>query len=159
MRNEYKLCLFAGAFLVAVTIVYYVWSLESTGTTLLVFSVCAYLLLASYFYLQWKRRHGIDRPEDRLDADQSDGAGEVGFFPASSMWPAGMGLGAASIGVAMIYGSWYWLIAGILMGGSIIGFAVEAEAWDPGPDDPGTAHPDPSVPVSTVESRVADAEG
>ncbi len=159
MRFEYKLTAGAGAFLVLIAVIYYFWSREATGTALLIFSFCAYLLLGSYLYLQWRRRDGHERPEDRIDATQADGAGEVGFFPAASMWPAGMGVAAVFIGVAMIYGSWYWLIAGILMIGAIIGFVVEAEAWDEGPDDPGTSHPDPQVPASTRESRATDAAG
>ena len=157
MRFEYKLTGGAGGFLILVAIIYWFWSRESTGTALLIFSFCAYLLLAAYLYLQWRRREGHERPEDRVDATQADGAGEIGFFPAASMWPAGMGVGAVFMGVAMIYGSWYWLIGGILMFGAIIGFVVEAEAWDPGPDDPGTAHPDADVPASTVATRAEDA--
>ncbi len=128
MRFEYKTMGGAALFLGVVDIIYWFWSRESTGTALLIFSFAAYALIGSFLLLQWRRREGIDRPEDRTDATQADGAGEVGFFPAASIWPAGVGLGAIFAGVALIFGTWYWVIAGILLIGGIIGFAVEAEA-------------------------------
>jgi hypothetical protein len=57
------------------------------------------------------------------------------------------------MGFAMIYGSWYWLIGGILLFGAIAGFVVEAEAREEGPDDPASGHPDPAAPASTLASR------
>jgi hypothetical protein len=128
MRVEYKCCLGAAVFLAFVAILYGFWSRESTGTALLIFSMSAYGLIAGYLFMQWRRREGIDRPEDRPDATQADGAGEVGFFPAASIWPAGIGLGAIFVAIALIYGTWYWLIAGLLIFGGITGFVVEAEA-------------------------------
>jgi hypothetical protein len=137
MKVEAKTCLGAAIFLGVVAVIYWFWSREPAGTACLVFGLAAYAMIAGFLYLQWTRRHGVGRPEDREDATQADGAGEVGFFPAASIWPAGMGLGAIFIGLALVWGDWYWPIAGILMLGSIIGFTVEAEARDEGPDDPG----------------------
>jgi hypothetical protein len=158
MRNEYKTMVGGSVFLLIVAVIYLFWSHESTGSALLIFGMCAYGLIGGYLYLQWRRRKGIGRPEDREDATQADGAGEVGFFPAASMWPAGMGVGAVFMGVAMIYGSWYWLIGGVLMFGAIAGFVVESEAREEGPDDPGSEHATTGVPATTVESRTADLD-
>jgi hypothetical protein len=88
----------------------------------------AYGLLGVFLLMQWKRRHNIPRPEDDPDGTYEEAAGEIGFFPAASIWPAGIGLGAIFVGVALIYGNWYWVIALPLIIGSIIGFSVEAEA-------------------------------
>ena len=150
MRHEYRLSLGAALFLGLVALIYWIWSREDTGTALLIFSLAAYALIAGWLYLQWRRREGIDRPEDRADATQADGAGEVGFFPAASMWPAGMGLGAVVLGMALVFGSWYYAIGGALLLGSIFGFVVEAEAREEGPDVPGTfeAH-QPAAVVAT----------
>ena len=156
MKNETKVALGSSAFLIFIFIVYLAWSREATGSACLLFGGLAYGLLGSYTLLQVYKRHGIPRPEDNFEATQADGAGEVGFFPAASMWPAGIGLGAISFGVAMIYGSWYWLIGGLLLFGAIIGFAVEGDHREPGPDDPGTTHPSADVPPSTPEERAED---
>ncbi len=137
MRIELRVCLGAGLFLGVVAIIYWFLSNEDTGTTCLLFGFCAYTLIGAYLILQWRRRHGIPRPEDRDDAEMSDGAGEVGFFPAASIWPAGMGVGAVFLGIGLIYGVWYLFIGGVFLLGSIAGFVVEAEAREEGPDDPG----------------------
>lgn len=128
MRMEYKAMLGASVFLATIGLIYGLWSLEATGTVLLAFSCVAYLLCACYLFMQWRRRQGLDRPEDRTDAVPSDGAGEIGFFPAASIWPAAIGIGGIFMGIALIYGTWYWIIAGVFIFGGVIGFTVEAEA-------------------------------
>lgn len=140
MKVEWRTTLGAAVFLGAACAVYYFWSTESTGSVLLLFGAAAYLMLAGYLILQWTRRDRIPRPEDAEDGNYADTAGEhLGFFPAASIWPAGMGLGATFIGIALIFGTWYWLVGLTLLIGAIIGFAVESEA----PDDP---------PVDAVEA-------
>jgi hypothetical protein len=128
MKFEWRTTAGAAVFLAAITAVYWFWSKEDAGSVLLLFGAAAYLLLFSYLCLQWRRRRGIPRAEDRVDAEQADGAGVVGYFPSASIWPAGLGLGATVVGVALIYGSWYWVLGLPLMFGSIIGFAFEADA-------------------------------
>jgi len=137
MKFEYKVCFGAAIFLAGTGILYYLWSGEWAGTVCLIFGCIGYGMIACFFVLQWLRRHRIPRPEDREDAEQADGAGEIGFFPSASIWPAGMGLGGIFIGLGLIFGTWYLAIGGILLLGSVIGFVVEAEAREEGPDDPG----------------------
>lgn len=159
MKLEYRLSLGAALFLGIVGCIYWFWSREQTGTACLVFGFCAYALMGSYFFLQWKRRKGIPRPEDRDDATMEDGAGEIGFFPAASMWPPAMGVGAVFLAVGLVYGVWYLGIGGILLFGALIGFVVEAEARQEGPAEPGhpvTAHPDREV--ARTEGSVPPSE-
>jgi hypothetical protein len=58
----------------------------------------------------WIISRRIDpRPEDRSDAEMSDGAGEVGFFSPGSYWPFGVALSGAVAGLGLVY--WEpWLI-------------------------------------------------
>jgi hypothetical protein len=128
MKAEYRLAFGTALFLVIITVVYFVWSGEYTGTAMLGFGGAAYALLFGYLFLQARRRHHIPRVEDRLEASQEEGAGEIGYFPAASIWPVGMGLGAVLLAVGSAYGVWYWIFGGILLVGAIIGFATEAEA-------------------------------
>jgi Cytochrome c oxidase subunit IV len=100
---------------------------EYAGVTMLLFGFAAYGLLFGYLYLQYKRRKGIPRPEDRFDAVQADGAGKVGYFPAASIWPAGMGLGMIFGAAGAVWGLWYPIIGAILFFGSAIGWVVEAD--------------------------------
>ena len=128
MKIEYRLMLGVTIFLGGVAAIYWFTSLEDSGTVMLIFGGAAYGILSAYLLLQYLRRHRIPRAEDRDDATQADGAGEVGFFPNASIWPAGMGLGFVLIGVGLVFGAWYWVMGLILVLGAIIGFSVEADA-------------------------------
>ncbi|MHB1928796.1 MAG: aa3-type cytochrome oxidase subunit IV [Acidimicrobiales bacterium] len=152
MRLEMRTCFGAALFLGVTCAIYWFLSNEDTGTACLLFSFGAYALIGGYLLLQWRRRKGIPRPEDQDDADMSDGAGEVGFFPSASVWPAGIGLGAIMLAVGLIYGTWYIALGLILVFGSVIGFVVEAEAREEGPDDPGMpiAPGDASPPITST---------
>ena len=136
MKFEWKTILGASLFLGVICAIYWFWSTEDTGTALLLFGFAAYALLGGFLVLQWRRRKGIPRAEDKEDGSYAETAGEhLGFFPAASIWPAGLGLGAIFAGIALIWGTWYWVIALPLMMGAIMGWSVEAEAPEDVPDN------------------------
>ncbi len=134
MKVEWRTVLGASVFLGATALLY--WALvyahghptEAAGITALVFSFAAYFMLFGYLVLQYIKRRRIPRPEDRFDATQADGAGEVGWFPAASIWPAGMGLGMVIGAVGAVWGVWYLIVGGIIFVGAVIGFVAEVEA-------------------------------
>ncbi|MGH9121291.1 MAG: aa3-type cytochrome oxidase subunit IV [Acidimicrobiales bacterium] len=128
MKKEWHVVLGAATFLGGLFFLYWFTAYEDAGAVMLIFGMSAYALLGSYLLLQWQKRKRVPRPEDRTDALPSDGAGEIAFFPNASIWPAGIGLGAIFFAIAMIFGTWYWLVGGIIFIGSIIGFTVEAES-------------------------------
>jgi hypothetical protein len=128
VKHEWHLALGTAVFLGVVAIIYYAWSGETSGSVLLLFGAFAYGLMFAYIVLQWFRRKKLPRAEDRIDANPEDGAGEIGFFPGNSMWPAAMGISAISLAIGLAFGKWFWVIGGILLVGAIIGFAVEAES-------------------------------
>jgi hypothetical protein len=103
----------------AFAISYAVWTyiegtgVEVIGTTALVLSGGLALIIGSYFAFVARR---IDpRPEDRLDADIAEGAGELGFFSPGSYWPIGIALTATVAGLGLAF-SEYWLLAGGIVG-------------------------------------------
>ena len=114
MRTEFRLfALLAGLFL-AFAISYGIWTwvedgrVEVAGTTALVLSGAFALIVGSYFWFVSRR---IDaRPEDRLDADIAEGAGELGFFSPGSYWPIGIAFAAMVAGLGLAF-SEYWLLA------------------------------------------------
>lgn len=152
MKVEWRTILGASLFLGATgalywVLVYYHGSpTESAGVVALVFSFAAYFMLFAYLLLQYVRRRKIPRPEDRFDAEQADGAGVVGYFPSASIWPAGMGLGAAFGAAALVWGLWYLIIGLIIFFGAVIGYVVESEE-------------ETDVPESEAEEDVAAAAG
>lgn len=128
MKREWQLSLGTSLFLGIIGLIYWLWSGETSGTVMLVFGFCAYMLLFGFMFLVWLRRDRLPRVEDREDANPEDGAGEIAFFPGNSIWPVAMGLGAISMAIGLAFGKWFWAIGLILLLGTIIGFAVEAES-------------------------------
>jgi Cytochrome c oxidase subunit IV len=119
MRTEFRLfALLAGLFF-AFAVMYGVWTwiederVEVAGTTALVLTGGLSLIVGSYFWFVSRR---IDpRPEDRLDADIAEGAGELGFFSPGSYWPFGLAFAAMIAGLGLAF-SEYWLLALGLIG-------------------------------------------
>ena len=101
-------------FLVLVTPAYWLIAGDPTGTAAL--TMTALLALLVTFYLGFHARRMAPRPEDRLDAEIADGAGELGFFPPYSWWPLWCGLTLATIVYATAYGAWWLLIIGVVLG-------------------------------------------
>lgn len=94
-------------FCIATSVVYGVWAKEPVGVVGLALTGGLCLIVGGYFWFVSRR---IDpRPEDRKDADISEGAGELGFFSPGSYWPFGIAASAAltAIGIAFFYP---WLI-------------------------------------------------
>src|SRR5580698_7061681 len=149
MKVEWRTVLGASVFLVITAVVYWVLknnAVDDSGVAMLLFGFAAYGMLFGYLYLQYFRRKRIPRPEDRFDATNADGEGEVGYFPSASMWPAGMGLGMIFGVIGLIYGLWYLIIGGLLFFGAVIGWMTEAEAAT-------------EVPLTADEEDVATASG
>jgi hypothetical protein len=74
---------------------------EPVGTVSLILTGGLAFLAGSY--LQFVSRRIEPRPEDREDAEVSDGAGELGFFSPGSYWPIGLAGAAALTGVALAF--------------------------------------------------------
>ena len=149
MKVEWRTILGASIFLGATGVVYVALKnhpTETAGVTMLVFGFAAYGMLFGYLLLQYIRRDRIPRPEDRFDATQADGEGEVGYFPSASIWPAGMGLGLIFGVVGLIYGFWYLIPGVMLFFGAVIGWIVESES-------------EVDVPDTAAEEEVALAAG
>jgi len=107
MRTEFRLFAVLCGLFVAFATMYGIWTwvedgrVEVAGVTALVLTAGLSLIVGSYFWFVSRR---IDpRPEDRLDADIAEGAGELGFFSPGSYWPIGMAATAALGAVALAF--------------------------------------------------------
>ncbi|HET9516792.1 MAG TPA: cytochrome c oxidase subunit 4 [Actinoplanes sp.] len=119
MKTEYKIFLGVAAFLFGCAIVYGFWTRGETGHVEWIGVVAlslSGLLCAMCGGFFWFVANRIDlRPEDRPDAEISEGAGEVGFFSPGSYWPFGLALASAIAALGLVF--WMpWLIAtGLVM--------------------------------------------
>jgi len=81
-------------------------------------------------YLWFTARRVGPRPEDRVDAEIHEGAGEQGMFSPWSWWPLVLGLGAASGFMGLAVGWWIVFIAIGLTTVAIIGWVYEYSRGD-----------------------------
>jgi hypothetical protein len=119
VKTEYKIFGGVAAFLFSTAIVYGLWTrgqtghLEWIGTVALVLSGLLCSMCGGFFWFVSRR---IDpRPEDRLDGEMADGAGEIGFFSPGSYWPFGLALAAAVAGLGLVFLMWWLIALGLIM--------------------------------------------
>jgi uncharacterized iron-regulated membrane protein len=77
------------------------------------------------YYLWWSRRMA-PRPSDDPKASLDDGAGVVGAFPGSSIWPFVLGLGATFVGLALVFGAWTLAVGLFLAIAALVGVVYES---------------------------------
>jgi hypothetical protein len=108
-------------FFVLVTPAYWFIAGDPTGTAALVMTTLLAALVA--FYLGFHASRMEPRPEDRLDGEIADGAGELGFFPPYSWWPLWCALTLAVIVYGLAMGAWWLAIIGVGLG------AIALSGW------------------------------
>ncbi|HET9092726.1 MAG TPA: cytochrome c oxidase subunit 4 [Acidimicrobiales bacterium] len=124
MKAEGLVLLVIGAFFAVVALVYWFWSGETSGTAMLTGAFLLGLLPGSYYF--WWSRRMRPRPEDDPHAEREEGAGVVGAFPSSSIWPFVLGLSAASVGLALVFGFWTAIVGFVVAVAAVIGVIRES---------------------------------
>lgn len=130
MKAQYRILLVMAAYFAVATGAYAYWSLSYFDGELEVIGTAAMALLAIMsvfiaFYLNMNDRRTATLPEDRLDGEIADDAGEVGFFSPWSWWPFMLGISGALTFASLAVGWWLFFIAlpiGIV---SVAGFVFE----------------------------------
>lgn len=124
MKAEATVLLIIGAFFGVVAIIYWFWSYETAGTAMLVGTFLLGMLPGGY-YLWWSRRMK-PRPEDDPHAEREEGAGVVAAFPSSSVWPFVLGIAAASVALALVFGFWSAIVGFVVAVGAVLGIIRES---------------------------------
>jgi hypothetical protein len=124
MKFSWRLFLGIGLFYALITVVYTELSKEIVGSLALLLSTLLAILLGFYFWFIDRRTAGF-LPEDDLDGEISDRAGELGFFSPHSWWPLPLGFFMTLAGLGVLLGWWLTIIAvaGLLI--SIYGFVMQ----------------------------------
>ncbi|MCW2606466.1 MAG: hypothetical protein JWO60_1159 [Frankiales bacterium] len=123
MKVEGFLFGFYALFFIPVTIVYWVLSGDPTGTTALVLTFGLSAMVGYYLWFTARRMEA--RPEDRPDAEVSEGEGEIGFFSPHSWWPIALAASFSIVGLGLVFGVWIGLIGVGFLLISVFGFLFE----------------------------------
>lgn len=126
MRVNYRLFLGLAAFYVLVTFVYAYIGGEPVGVACLALSSLLALMVGYYLWFT-DRRIGATLPEDNLNGQIADSAGELGFYSPHSWWPLPVAASMFAAGLGLIIGWWLTLLAIGALVMSIIGFVTEYE--------------------------------
>lgn len=108
MKVETWIFAICAIFYAVVSPAYWLITEDWTGTTALIMTM--FLALMVTLYLGYHAKHMEPRPEDRLDAEIADGAGELGFFPPYSWWPLWCAMCLATMVLGVIFGWWLFII-------------------------------------------------
>ena len=124
MKTEAHVLLFIAIFFGLVSAMYWFWSYETSGTAMLIGSSLLGLVPGTY-YLWWSRRMK-PRPEDLKEATMEDGAGVIGTFPSTSVWPFVLGLSASLVGLSLVFGFWTAIVGFVLAIAAVVGVILES---------------------------------
>ena len=124
MKNESYVLLFVGFFFGCVGLAYWFLSYEDAGSVM-PFGTFLLGTLPGFYYLWWARRMK-PRPEDDPNASVEDGAGVIGAFPGSSIWPFVLGFGATFVGLALVFGAWTLGVGLFLAVAALVGVIYES---------------------------------
>ncbi len=123
MKVEGWLFSLIAVFLIPVTALYWYWSKDPTGTTVLIltFGLC---FLIGFYLLKTAGR--IDpRPEDDPEAHIADAAGDLGFFSPYSWWPLVVAASCAMAFLGIVFGWWLFVLSIPFAAFAVMGFVFE----------------------------------
>ena len=126
MKTNWVLFTGIGLFYSLMAAIYWIIGGEPVGIACLILSSALAYMVGFYVWFT-QRKIGEILPEDNLDAEISDGAGELGFYSPHSWWPLPVAAFAVLAGLGLIIGWWLTAIAagGLII--SIVGFVTEYE--------------------------------
>jgi hypothetical protein len=126
MKTNWVLFNGIGVFYSIMAAIYWVIGGEPVGIACLILSAALAYMVGFYVWFTQKKI-GTVLPEDNLEAEIADGAGELGFYSPHSWWPLPVAACTIFAGLGLIIGWWLTAIAvgGLIL--SIIGFITEYE--------------------------------
>ncbi|MBD0837123.1 MULTISPECIES: cytochrome c oxidase subunit 4 [unclassified Streptomyces] len=123
MKVQGKMFMWLSVFVLAMAVVYGVWSKEPAGTTALFLSFGLCIMVG--FYLGFTAKRVDVGAQDDKNADVADDAGEVGFFSPHSWQPLSLAVGGAFAFLAVAIGWWLMYFSAPLLLIGIWGWVFE----------------------------------
>ena len=123
MKTEAAVFGVIAAIILPPAVVYFIFSGDPAGTACLLLSFGLASIVGYYLWFTARRMEA--RPEDRGDAEISEGAGEVGFFPPHSWWPIALAGAFAVTTLGIAFGPFLVIIGFGLVAIAAMGFLFE----------------------------------
>jgi len=123
-RVEAWVFLGIAGFFSIIDVVYFFTAHEKAGAVMLILTVFLGVLPGAYMF--WWGDKMEPRPEDLPEADVEAGAGVMGAFPSSSIWPFVMGLGLAFVALGFVFGIWWGLLGFGVVLAAMLGYTMES---------------------------------
>jgi hypothetical protein len=123
VKIQGKMFMWLSFFILAMAIVYGVWSKEPAGTTALFLAFGLAIMIG--FYLGFTAKRVDAGAQDNKNADVADDAGEVGFFSPHSWQPLALGIGGAFAFTSIAIGWWLMYFSAPLILIGLFGWVFE----------------------------------
>ena len=126
MKTSWLLFIGLSIFYAIMTVIYWQLGGEPVGVTAIALSGGLALIIGFYLWFT-ARRLGNVLPEDNLQGEIADSAGEMGFYSPHSWWPLPVALSACTLGLGLIIGWWLVLIGVGSLLISVLGLVLQYE--------------------------------
>jgi hypothetical protein len=126
MKTSWLLFIGLSIFYAIMTVIYWQLGGEPVGVTAIALSGGLALIIGFYLWFT-ARRLGNVLPEDNLQGEIADSAGELGFYSPHSWWPLPVALSACILGLGLIIGWWLVLIGVGSLLISVLGLVLQYE--------------------------------
>jgi hypothetical protein len=126
MKTGWMLFVGLAIFYAILAVIYWQVGGEAVGITAIALSAGLSIIVGFYLWFT-NRRLGNLLPEDNVQGEIADSAGELGFFSPHSWWPLPLALSISAVGVGLIIGWWLVLIAVGALIISILGLVLQYE--------------------------------
>ena len=126
MKTSWLLFIGLSIFYAIMTVIYWQLGGEPVGVTAIALSGGLALIIGFYLWFT-ARRLGNVLPEDNLQGEIADSAGELGFYSPHSWWPLSVALSACTLGLGLIIGWWLVLIGVGSLLISVLGLVLQYE--------------------------------
>ena len=126
MKTRWLLFSGLSIFYAIMTVIYWQLGGEPVGITAIALSGGLALIVGFYLWFT-SRRLGNLLPEDNLQGEIADSAGELGFYSPHSWWPLPVALSACTVGLGLIIGWWLVLIGVGSLLISVLGLVLQYE--------------------------------
>ncbi|MEV0965288.1 MULTISPECIES: cytochrome c oxidase subunit 4 [unclassified Streptomyces] len=123
MKIQGRMFIWLSVFILAMAILYGVWSKEPAGTTALFLAFGLSIMIG--YYLAFTARRVDAMAQDDKEADVADEAGEVGFFSPHSWQPLLLAAGGALAFLSVAMGWWIMYFSAPLILVGVFGWVFE----------------------------------